>query len=1106
MSVIQRIVWGLALVGVVTGLGWHVANNLLQPVRASIQESLVSQSPMVVQVARTLPTHRLVSRPRLTVRGGKTASTPPPEKIRLLADESAVLLQIPIQHLPDGELFGAKLLSADGKTLRTFDCLPLVVSNDESLIEVNIEASILVDGSYRLQSFQILSDGDTIPISDTAFSVEHGDQKLLVTTNSTGYWHTNGNKILDAANQPVRICGVNWFGLETNTYIPHGLWTRGYQEMMNQMKALGYNTIRLPFSNEVLDAGRMPSNYIDPSKNPDLLGLTSLQIMDQIVAYAGQIGMRIILDRHRPTAAAQSPLWYTSAMSEERWINDWKALAQRYTNNSTVVGADLHNEPAGNACWGCGDTTRDWRLAAERAGNAILSVNPNWLIFVEGTREFNGQYYWDGGNLMGVQQYPVRLTVPNRLVYSTHDYPKSVYSQPYFSASTYPANLPAIWDQYWGYIHKQNIAPVLVGEFGTMLNDQTDAQWLNLLVNYLGTGINGIHWTYWAWNPNSGDTGGLLGGNNNNQDDWYNLSRWKHDKLVSLQSPSVPYTTVGSACIGSATSITSSSAVLNGIINPNGQTNPNVWFDWGPSPSFIQTFSVSTLINGPTPVSVTLSGLQPNTTYQFRLNLSNGSETDTSAICKFTTQSASCSYAIAPATASVGSSASSGTVSVTAPAGCTWTAGSNTFWLSVTAGSSGSGNGNVSYSVAANTSSSSRTGTLTIAGKTFTVTQSGASTTCSYAISPTSATAPAAAASGTVSVTTQAGCTWTSVSNASWMTITAGSSGSGNGAVPFTVAANPATTSRTGTLTIAGKTFTVTQSGATTTCSYTISPTSVSAPATAASGTVSVTTQTGCNWTSASNVAWLSVTAGASGSGNGSVNYTVAANSTSASRTGTLTIAGKTFMVTQAGAASSCTASISQGTFLIGTQAVSGLQINVATSATCSWTARSNVTWLTITSGVSGTGNGIVRFSAAQNTGTAMRVGTLTVAGNMVTVYQYGTAAVKYTVAPNVTIPDANSIGVASDIPVTLSRSIQYVVVSFSMTHPANADLRVDLRDPLGYGLTLVNSNISGSNMNLTYILNNYNGYNTYGTWRFMVWDLRAGNIGKLNTWSITFN
>ena len=49
-----------------------------------------------------------------------------------------------------------------------------------------------------------------------------------------------------------------------------------------------------------------------------------------------------------------------------------------------VIGADLHNEPHAPACWGCGDKALDWRLAAERAGNAILAVNPNWLIFVEG--------------------------------------------------------------------------------------------------------------------------------------------------------------------------------------------------------------------------------------------------------------------------------------------------------------------------------------------------------------------------------------------------------------------------------------------------------------------------------------------------------------------------------------------------------------------------------------------------------------------------------------------------------------------------------------------------------------------------------------------------
>ena len=106
--------------------------------------------------------------------------------------------------------------------------------------------------------------------------------------------------------------------------------------------------------------------------------------MDKIISYASQIGLRIILDQHRPDANSQSALWYTAAYPESRWIADWQMLATRYKDNSMVIGADLHNEPYTPACWGCGEKTVDWRLAAERAGNAILAINPNWLIFVEG--------------------------------------------------------------------------------------------------------------------------------------------------------------------------------------------------------------------------------------------------------------------------------------------------------------------------------------------------------------------------------------------------------------------------------------------------------------------------------------------------------------------------------------------------------------------------------------------------------------------------------------------------------------------------------------------------------------------------------------------------
>jgi Zn-dependent metalloprotease len=85
--------------------------------------------------------------------------------------------------------------------------------------------------------------------------------------------------------------------------------------------------------------------------------------------------------------------------------------------------------------------------------------------------------------------------------------------------------------------------------------------------------------------------------------------------------------------------------------------------------------------------------------------------------------------------------------------------------------------------------------------------------TCTYSISPTSTTVQPTGGTGSVAVTASSGtCGWTATSNApSWITINSGASGTGNGTVSYTVAAYTGKTNRTGTLTIAGKTFTVTQ-------------------------------------------------------------------------------------------------------------------------------------------------------------------------------------------------------------------------------------------------------------------------------------------------------
>ena len=180
--------------------------------------------------------------------------------------------------------------------------------------------------------------------------------------------------------------------------------------------------------------------------------------------------------------------------------------------------------------------------------------------------------------------------------------------------------------------------------------------------------------------------------------------------------------------------------------------------------------------------------------------------------------------------------------------------------------------------------------------------------TCAPTLSSTGQSVGSGATTGSVGVTAGTGCAWSAVSNASWISLTGATSGTGNGTVPYSVAANASTTQRSGTLTVAGQTFTVTQAGAP--CTYAISPASQSVVAGGGTGSTAVTAAAGCSWTGVSNnTSWLTVTSGASGSGNGTVAFSAAANASTTQRSGTLTVAGKTFTVTQAGAP--CTYAIS---------------------------------------------------------------------------------------------------------------------------------------------------------------------------------------------------
>jgi len=389
-----------------------------------------------------------------------------------------------------------------------------------------------------------------------------------VWAQGAGYWHTSGNKILDANGTEVRIAGINWYGFETPDYLAHGLWAQDYKTLLNSIKTDGYNVIRIPFSNQMVESNPVPTNYTSYANggpaNTVLVGQTALQDLDTFVAYAGSIGLRVILDNHRSEAGETneaSGLWYTSAYPQANWIADWQTMATRYSastftfsGNPTVIGMDLRNEPhlAGSgattgSCWtgdtatnGCPTslTTQNWPVAATAAGNAVLAVNPKLLIFIEGNDCYSGVCAWQGENLLGVANYPVTLSVANQLVYSAHDYGPNLYEQPWFTSGTTAASLDAIWNKYWGYIGAAGTAPVWLGEFGTD-NTSTDiessvagsqGQWFQSLVGYLAANPT-INWTYWALNGE--DTYALL----DNSYDVTPVSALKQSLLASIQFP-----------------------------------------------------------------------------------------------------------------------------------------------------------------------------------------------------------------------------------------------------------------------------------------------------------------------------------------------------------------------------------------------------------------------------------------------------------------------------------------------------------------------------------------------------------------------------------------
>ena len=390
------------------------------------------------------------------------------------------------------------------------------------------------------------SESDGVSTSDSEYpgsdDSDPGTGGIHIPEGAAGFLHVEGSRLLDDEGNEALLTGVNWFGFETSNQSPHGLWARDFRSMLHQISDLGFNTVRIPWSNAIMrdgaEANSVNTYGVDPYDgaeplNADLVDKTPLEMLDLIIAAAGELRLKVMLDNHsrEPDGYMTEQLWYTDKTSESLWIEDWVRLAERYNGDTTVIALDLNNEPHDSATWGAGNSATDWNAAAETCGNAILEVNPNVLIVVEGVEEVKDDVYWWGGNLSGARTAPIRLVIPEKLVYSAHEYGPEVFAQEWFSSGAFPGNMAAIWRSHFGFIMEEELGHVFIGEFGIKNSAAFEGRagvWFDTFMAYLGQRYS---WTFWCFNPNSGDTEGIL------QHDWLTPHQWKLDRLSPYLAP-----------------------------------------------------------------------------------------------------------------------------------------------------------------------------------------------------------------------------------------------------------------------------------------------------------------------------------------------------------------------------------------------------------------------------------------------------------------------------------------------------------------------------------------------------------------------------------------
>jgi aryl-phospho-beta-D-glucosidase BglC (GH1 family) len=330
------------------------------------------------------------------------------------------------------------------------------------------------------------------------------DDTFLSSPEYTLPLRTRGRDVVDAKGRRFKLSSVNWYGASDELFIPGGLDVKHRDEIARIIRRMGFNSVRLPYADEMVVRDPVVLPHL-LSANPDLVGRTAMGVFEAVVEALTKEGIAVIVNNHITSATwccGADPCdagWandHLPAMmcrvrqTEEEWIEHWEEVMGRFVGNPLVVGADLRNEVRG--VWGTMTWDR-WATAAERAGNRLLKMNPDWLIVVGGTESQN--------DLTGVARRPVVLDVPDRVVYSAHVYSWSGWGSlgGRYAKRTYPSFVQSM-RKNWAYLVEGDIAPVWVGEFGAPAGPgQGDANYWKNLMRYLKA-ID-ADFGYWAINP-----------------------------------------------------------------------------------------------------------------------------------------------------------------------------------------------------------------------------------------------------------------------------------------------------------------------------------------------------------------------------------------------------------------------------------------------------------------------------------------------------------------------------------------------------------------------------------------------------------------------------